>query len=288
MALFYVQGLPIGWVAIMLALLASMGGFIFGYDTGQISDILLMDDFLLRFAKCGTPGDISTCSFSVVREGLIVSLLSIGTLFGALFGAPTADFLGRRYAMASECMVFIVGVVIQLSSSHVWQQFAVGRLVSGLAVGALSAAVPMYQAETAPAQIRGTLTATYQLFITFGILVAYCISIAARSAPGSGPWRIVVGIGIIWPLILGIGILFMPESPRWLAAHDRMPEARRSLARTRGIPISEEQNHTFLKAEAEEIQTNIENERKFKAGWVDCFKPINKTLYRTLLGEGRF
>jgi MFS transporter, SP family, sugar:H+ symporter len=84
MALFYVQGVPIGWVAIMLAILASMGGFIFGYDTGQISDILLMEDFKLRFAQCTTPGDVSTCNFSDVRSGLIVSLLSIGTLFGAL------------------------------------------------------------------------------------------------------------------------------------------------------------------------------------------------------------
>lgn len=74
--------------------------------------------------------------------------------------------------MTSECILFIIGVIIQITSTHVWQQFAVGRLVSGLAVGALSAAVPMYQAETAPSQIRGTLTATYQLFITFGILVA--------------------------------------------------------------------------------------------------------------------
>lgn len=102
-----------------------------------------MDDFLLRFAKCSSPTDASTCSFSVVREGLIVSLLSIGTLFGALFGAPTADFLGRRYAMSAECLLFILGVVVQLSAERVWQQFAVGRLISGLAVGALSAAVPM-------------------------------------------------------------------------------------------------------------------------------------------------
>jgi len=284
MALFYVEGLPIGWVAIMLALLASMGGFIFGYDTGQISDIVLMDDFLLRFAKCTTPGDASTCTFSVVREGLIVSLLSIGTLTGALCGAPTADFLGRRHAMVSECVVFIIGVIIQLCSFHVWQQFAVGRFISGLGVGALSAAVPMYQAETAPAQIRGTLTATYQLFITFGILVAYCISIAARSAPGSGSWRIVVGLGIIWPLILSIGILFMPESPRWLAIHDRMPEARRSLARTRGVPVEEAQDHPVLNAEADDIQANALYEAQFKSGWIDCFKVENKTLYRTLLG----
>jgi hypothetical protein len=66
-----------------------------------------------------------------------------------------------------------------------------------------------------------------------------------------------------------------------------MPEARVSLARARGIPIDDAHNHPFLKVEAEEIQTNAFNERKFKAGWVDCFKPQNKTLYRTLLGEER-
>ena len=95
MALFHVKGVPIGCVSIMLALFASMGGFMFGYDTGRISDILLMDDFLLRFADCSEPGVVETCRFSAVRSGLLVSLLSIGTLCGALLGAPTADWLGR-------------------------------------------------------------------------------------------------------------------------------------------------------------------------------------------------
>ncbi len=72
----------------MLATVASMGGFIFGYDTGQISDILLMDDFLTRFGQCTVEGDASTCHFSNVRSGLIVAMLSIGTLIGALCGAP--------------------------------------------------------------------------------------------------------------------------------------------------------------------------------------------------------
>jgi len=76
---------PIGIVSIMLALIASMGGFIFGYDTGQISDILLMDDFLERF---GTRDADGAYGFSDVRSGLIVGLLSIGTLAGALAGAP--------------------------------------------------------------------------------------------------------------------------------------------------------------------------------------------------------
>lgn len=281
MSIISIRGQHVGWVTIMLALLASMGGFIFGYDTGQISDIVLMKDFLLRFATCTTPDN---CAFSDVREGLIVSLLSIGTLAGALMGAPIADWLGRRYAMTMECGIFIIGVIVQISATHVWQQFAVGRLISGLGVGALSAAVPMYQAETAPPQIRGTLTATYQLFITFGILVAYCISIGARSIGESGSWRTVVGIGILWSLILGIGILFMPESPRWLAAHGRMEEAQISLAVARGIPASEAFKHHFIRREVEGIKENVEYEKHVKSGWIDCFKPKDKTLYRTLLG----
>ncbi|TFK51298.1 general substrate transporter [Heliocybe sulcata] len=285
-ALFYVQGVPIGPVAVALALVASMGGFIFGYDTGQISDILIMDDFLLRFAQCGTPGDLATCAFSTVREGLIVGLLSIGTLCGAIIGAPTADFLGRRRAMVSECMVFIVGVIIQITSTTSWVQFAIGRLVSGFGVGALSAAVPMYQAETAPPQIRGTLTATYQLFITFGILVAYCISIGTRNVDGSGSWRAVVGIGIAWPLILSIGILFMPESPRWLAKRERYDEAMISLARVRGVSRADAPNHMLVQKELEEIRSVEEYERKIKAGWLECFRfgDGRKTGYRTLLG----
>jgi len=281
--LFYVQGLPVGYMAIALAVVASMGGFIFGYDTGQISDILIMPNFLLRFGKCTTPGDASTCAFSDVREGLIVGLLSIGTLFGALIGAPTADFLGRRYAMCAECLIFSVGVIIQISSEHVWQQFAVGRLVSGLGIGALSAAVPMYQAETAPSQIRGTLTATYQLFITFGILVAYCISIGARDLNGASSWRTVVGISFVWPAILGFGILFMPESPRWLTARGRYDEARLSLASSRGVPRNEVEDHFIINREIEEMREAVEYEKSVKAGWVDCFTFERKQLYRTCL-----
>ena len=82
------HGVPVGGTAIMLALVASIGGFIFGYDTGQISDIIVLDDFRQRFAGCSDRSDPATCHWPVVRSGLIVALLSVGTLIGALLGAP--------------------------------------------------------------------------------------------------------------------------------------------------------------------------------------------------------
>ncbi|KAG1748126.1 hypothetical protein EDB19DRAFT_1905180 [Suillus lakei] len=252
---FYFHGLPIGWVAIMLALLASMGGFIFGYDTGQISDILLMDDFLLRFATCSTPGDVSTCSFSTVREGLIVCS---SLHWNPRRRAPRCT--DRRLSRTSLCHVRGVHGVYHWSrrSDSFKRRLAAircRRFIGGLGVGALSAAVPMYQAETAPPQIRGTLTATYQLFITFGILVAYCISIGTRNISNSASWRIVVGIGILWALILGIGILFMPESPR-------MEEAQYSMARSRGIPKEEAKSHYIIVREVEEIKSSVQYEKQ--------------------------
>lgn len=78
-------------------------------------------------------------------EGLIVGFLSIGTAIGVLLGAPTADRLGRRMAMSVEVVVFCIGVIIQVTAFHAWYQVAIGRLVTGLGVGALSAAVPLYQ-----------------------------------------------------------------------------------------------------------------------------------------------
>ncbi|KIJ40322.1 hypothetical protein M422DRAFT_49239 [Sphaerobolus stellatus SS14] len=279
------NGVPIGPVSIGLALLASMGGFIFGYDTGQISDILLMDDFLLRFSTCSNPTDVSTCAFSIVREGLIVALLSIGTLIGAIFGAPFADRLGRRHAMSLECLIFSIGVIIQLTSVSAWYQFMIGRFIAGIGVGGLSAAVPIYQAETAPAQIRGTLTGTYQLFITFGILTAYAISIGTRHLPAGISWRLVVGIGLIWSTILGVGILFMPESPRWCAANDHWNRCARSIARISGLSKRQAHEDPAVQRELRAIHRQVEFEKTMeKATWADCFNPRRKMLYRTLLG----
>jgi SP family sugar:H+ symporter-like MFS transporter len=104
-----------------------------------------MKDFLRRFGQQRSDG---TYYFSNVRSGLIVALLSIGTLFGALVAAPIADRIGRKYSIAWWCMIVNVGIIVQISSTDKWYQIMMGRFVAGLGVGALSLLVPMYQVCT--------------------------------------------------------------------------------------------------------------------------------------------
>ncbi|KAL8278294.1 hypothetical protein RQP46_009326 [Phenoliferia psychrophenolica] len=265
MKTFTFNGAPVGAVAILLALFSSMGGFIFGtsdrdagrggaltldagYDTGQISDFLIMP----ARPRCSS---------------------------------WLADKLGRRRAITIDSIVVSIGTVIQVTAMHSWEQLMVGRIVTGLGIGALSAVVPLYQSETAPKEIRGSLVATYQLFITLGILIAYIISLGTRSLGGavaSGSWRIVLALNILWALVLGVGIFFAPESPRWLMANGKEVEAEAALARIRGVPV--EANDLSVKQSWVEIEAAVREEEKMaKLGWFECFLPERKTLYRTLL-----
>jgi len=284
---FTIHGTPVGATTIATGLMASMGGFLFGYDTGMISGLLIMDDFLQRFGTCTTPGDPATCSFGVYQEGTIVALLSVGTLVGSLVGAPIADRLGRRIAMTIECLVFSIGIIVQITAFTVWQQIAVGRLISGFGVGALSIAVPIYQSETLPRQIRGAIVSTYQLAITAGILVAALVNLGSHTLAGAAQWRLTIGLALVFSVFLGVGILFCPESPRWLAARHRDEEAIRSLARVRGVAneVKNGGTNAFVDQDFREITDGVRYlESMPKAGWVDIFKPRNKTLYRTIMG----
>ncbi|PWZ01301.1 putative HXT5-hexose transporter [Testicularia cyperi] len=280
---FQIRGTPIGYLTVFIAILASMGGFLFGWDTGQVSGLLEMEDFRRRFATVDDPAALGGKDWNPWVEGVLVSLLSVGTAIGVLIGAPLADGLGRRWAMVVECIVFDVGVVIQVTSFQAWYQVAIGRLVTGLGVGALSAAVPLYQSETVPRQVRGALVGTYQLFITLGILLAYCTNIGTRSYPNSGQWRVPIALGIFFSTILAVGIMFCPESPRWLARRGRNEEAYKACAAVRGAKYGD--GNPWVEAEYQDIIAAVKADENIKeASWFDCFKPKNKTLYRTLLG----
>ena len=188
-----------------MGLIVSIGGLIFGYDTGQISGFLEMSDFLQRFGNTTTAD--GGPAFTNARSGTIVGLLSIGTLIGAIGAAPIADAAGRRITIVVGNVIFCIGVVVQIATvGNTWYQVAIGRWVAGLGVGILSVLTPMYQSETAPRQVRGALVSAYQLFITFGIFIAYCINFGTDKLNGPSQWRIPMGIGFVWPVIMTSGM----------------------------------------------------------------------------------
>ncbi|KAJ5826771.1 Major facilitator superfamily domain general substrate transporter [Penicillium robsamsonii] len=255
------------WRSFTMCILVSMGGFLFGYDTGQISGFLEMKDFLHRY---GEPQSDGTYHFSNVRSGLIVALLSIGTLIGALVAAPIADRLGRKWSISWWSLMVCVGVTVQISSPFgKWYQVAMGRWVAGLGVGAISLLVPMYQAESGPRHIRGSLISTYQLFITLGIFVANCINFGTEARTDTGSWRIPMGITYIWAIILGIGMMFFPESPRYDYRNGKKDKAKSTLAKIYGIP----HNHRALHLEFNEIrQKHEEEKRNGTVSWIQLFR----------------
>lgn len=184
-------------------------------------------------------------------------------------------------------VVYIAGYVIQITAMTSWVHIMMGRFVAGLGIGSLSVGVPMFQAESAPMEIRGAVVASYQLMVTIGILVANIINYGVRNidTPG-GSWRIVIAIGVFFSLPLGLGVLVLPESPRWLAARGDWKQARTSLARLRGL--QHDPDNRLVEDDVNGIKESLEKERQVGTGtWLECFKPktdIPKVLYRTLLG----
>ncbi|CAL5869157.1 uncharacterized protein PFLUO_LOCUS3385 [Penicillium psychrofluorescens] len=261
--------------SLVMALFVSMGGLLFGYDTGQISGFQEMHDYLRRYGQLGKDGWMLTD----VRAGLIVGLLSIGTLIGALVGAPVADFLGRKWSISVWCAILIVGLIVQISSpSGHWWQMVVGRWVTGLGVGGCSLLVPMYQGESAPRHIRGAMISCYQLFVTLGIFLAYCINLGTNTLEGSAQWRITLGITFLFAIVLGGGMVFFPESPRFEFRHGKAESAQRTLARLYGVP----ENHVQILQEMDEIREQLAAESQ-EQKWHE-FITAPRMFYRIMLG----
>jgi len=140
----------------------------------------------------------------------------------------------------------------------------------------------MYQGESAPRQIRGALISTYQLFITLGIFVANCINFGTEKRDDSGSWRIPMGISFLWVLILGVGIIFFPESPRYDYRNGRIEEAKRTMVKLYGVS----DNHRVVAEELAEIKEKHDDELLHKnTKWYEMFT-APRMAYRLALGVG--
>ncbi|KAF3991928.1 hypothetical protein FT663_02487 [Candidozyma haemuli var. vulneris] len=248
--------------AIIVGLVAAVGGFLYGYDTGLINDILEM-----QYVKAHIPSEKG--DFNTHERALITAILSLGTFFGALVAPIISDSYGRKSSIiVSSAIIFNIGNVLQVSATDVGLLCA-GRGVSGLSVGILSAIVPLYQAEASPKWVRGSIVFTYQWAITWGLLLASAICQGTRKLQSSASYRIPIGVQFVWSIVLCIGMLFLPESPRFYVQKDNIQSALQSLSKLRRLPDDD----ADLIEELVEIKANYDYEMSFgKTSILDCFR----------------
>jgi len=276
------QGVPgRSWPAIVIGLFVAFGGVLFGYDTGTISGIIAMkywkDEFSTGFR------DKDGLNITSSQTSTIVSILSAGTFFGALAAAPLADRLGRRWALIASSWVFNFGVILQTAATEI-PLFTAGRFFAGFGVGLVSALIPLYQSETAPKWIRGVIVGSYQLAITIGLLLAAVVNNSTHKRYDTGSYRIPIAVQFAWALVLIIGMLILPETPRYLIKTGKPEKAAKSLAKLRRLPV----DHEAILEELAEVRANHEFELSLgKATYLDCFRGgIGKRLMTGCLLQG--
>jgi sugar porter (SP) family MFS transporter len=223
-----------------ISLLAALGGFLFGYDTGVVGGAL--------------PLITSKLHLTSGQESWVTGSLLLGAVTGAAVSGYLADRIGRRPT------IFVAGVVYTiaaLASGFMDSILALGiaRGVLGLAVGAASFVAPMYIGEHAPKQLRGGMTALTQVSVTLGILIAYLVDDAFKGL-GDG-WRWMFALGAAPGVILAVAMLMVPESPRWLIEHDHEDEARKVLGRSHA-------SQEDIDAEISEMQKVARQQNRFR------------------------
>ncbi|KAG9455801.1 hypothetical protein H6P81_000309 [Aristolochia fimbriata] len=203
--------------ALASCILASMTSILLGYDVGVMSGaaLFIKDDLKI----------------SSTQEEILIGALNFCSLIGSLASGKTSDWIGRRYTIVLASVTFLIGALLMgLAPSFLY--LMAGRVVAGIGVGYSLMIAPVYNAEISPAMSRGFLSSLPELFINVGILLGYISNYLFAGLPQNRSWRLMLGIAAFPALAVAIGVLAMPESPRWLAMRGRDEEAKRVLLKT--------------------------------------------------------
>src|SRR6267378_2918413 len=224
------------------ALFAALGGLLFGYDTGVISGALI---FIKR-----------EFGLTTGAEEVVVSGVLLGATIGAIFGGKAADLFGRRRVLLVTAVIFGVGALASAAAPSP-TILIISRVVLGLAIGLASTNVPVYLSEVAPPHARGWVVSLFQLAVTVGIVAAYLTDYAFAGVEG---WRWMLGLAVVPALVFGIGMFFLPETPRWLIRGGHHEVAHRVLVRIRGL--------SDVNVEIEEIKASLAQQAE-SGHWTD-------------------
>jgi len=263
----------------LVAVTASLGGLLFGYEVGVMNVVLVMDAFGIFFRFVTWDGSeaeekgyrklVDTKNKSFL-QGTITSAFVLGALFGALMATYLGEKFGRKNTIVIGASIFCCGAFLQGISPRSTVFISIGRFVTGLSIGCNGVLCPTYISEVAPAKVRGTLSSCYQLMTTFGIIVASCVNAIIwyntnRNPEGLGQnreadkevnnleWRLALLLQLIPGGLFILFMCFLPKSPRWLCSKDRDEEAVEVLAKLNAASTSDALVQEELKAIQEDV-----------------------------------
>lgn len=291
-----IRGLASSGYVFGAAVLASLGGFSFGYDQGVISIINVMDQFHETYPKAAT----------AFGKGFMTGMLLLGAFVGCFFMPYIADKISRKRAITVAVVFFNVGAILQTAATD-YGMLVAGRAIGGIGVGTLamvswlskapthvSKGAPLYISEIAPPNLRGTLLVLEDLSIVFAIVIAYWITYGTKELSGEKSFRLPFGLQMVCSTILGVCINFFPYSPRWLALVGRTDESLASLCKLRGLPATDSRIQAEYKGIVGEIAVQKAVQEKMHPGrkgpqlevrlWLDLLKP--RFARRTIVGCG--
>ena len=238
-----------------IAVIATLGGLLFGYDTGVINGALEP-----------MKADLGLDSF---KQGFVVSILIFGAAIGALVAGKLADHFGRKHNISLLAIIFILSTVgCALAPS--WKLLAFARFILGFAVGGASVTVPIYLAELSPYEKRGSLVTQNELMIIVGQFSSFIINAIIFNIWGEYPfiWRYMLVIAVIPAIALLFGILWVPKSPRWLVSQNRFNEALEVLKEVRSKRRALAEIEEVNLIAKEEGKSNLSGWKMFKTPWV--------------------
>ncbi|OQV08498.1 hypothetical protein CLAIMM_12761 [Cladophialophora immunda] len=236
----------------LLATVAYMGSFLFGYDVGVMGSVLAFDSFKEDFGLPTNSSGFASAKAAEISSN-VVSLLIAGCFFGALVAAFLNEKFGRRFSLMGFAAVFLLGAALQTGSPRKLSYIYAGRVIAGLGVGGMSSITPVFVAENSPARVRGRITGLFQEFLVLGTTVSYWLDygVAKNIPKSSKQWRIPLGV----QLVPG-GILL---------------EAVASLAHIR----CDSPDGVEVMSELAEIKASIAEEEELSEGvtWKECLQP---------------
>ncbi|KAI1099545.1 general substrate transporter [Jackrogersella minutella] len=264
------------WKVYALAFCASMGSSMFGYDSSFVGGAITLPSFVSRFGL-GT----SSSGLSAALSANIISTFQAGCFFGAIIMAYLAEKYGRKFPLVGCGLVYNVGTIVQVASTGSLSMIYVGRVLTGLAVGACTLVVPQYISECSPPAIRGRLIGVFEITFQFSQIVGFWVNFGVNqnlSGTSDAQWRLPFALQLAPGTFLIALMFFQPESPRWLIKTGKTDQAMESLCRIRCLP----QDDDYIVWEVESVKEQLRHESELGAT-----RPLGAKLKEIFQGENR-